>query len=727
MAAELGAVTRPTFWRIGHIGEAAFYYLAAIAIFLFAYGAYKRVTRYTRGQEDWFDRLDNLPSRIVSAAAIVFSNRKLFDRDTVGGLMHTFIMWGFLTLLIGTSIIGFDIDVFRKVTAALGQKQSFFVGNFYLSYSLVLDAMGLLFVVGLGVALYRRYVVRNERLWGPNTSLEDDLLVWTLFYLGVGGYVTEGIRILASGFPSFESVSFVGYSVALTLQAVGVTREAALQVYPVAWWAHALVALAFVAAIPYAKPFHILSSFANVVARDEKAGARLPGVPADLDADTGAESIDNFSWKEILDQDACTKCGRCTSVCPANASSRPLSPRDVILDLKNYREALDAGEREETEIIADGDDSVIDAETMESCMACMACMDACPVDIEHLKTFTRLNRQLTDQGDVNTNVQDTFENVMMQGNTFGNPQSERADWADDLEFDITDAREQQVEYLWYVGDYPSYDDRNKKVARSLAKILEAADVEYGILFEDEKYDGNDIRRLGEEFLYVDLAGHHVETFDEVDPEKIICTDPHSFNTIKNEYPELDLEEFADDPMMDFEYGDDWNADGAVDVMHWTQAVEQLVADGALGLRGNELDYTVTYHDPCHLGRYNDEYEAPRELVRATGCDLYEMPRNRNESFCCGGGGGGLWMDIDDDPKPSEERMREALEDTRAGDAVEKFVVACPMCMTMYEDGRKTGGYEDDIEVVDVAELLVEAIESKPGVESAATADAPADD
>lgn len=451
----------------------------------------------------------------------------------------------------------------------------------------------------------------------------------------------------------------------------------------------------------------MLSSFANVVTRDEKAGKRLPNVPADLDA-TNADSIDDFTWKELLDQDACTKCGRCSSVCPAKASDRPLDPRDVILDLKKYRESLEAG-GEEQPIIADGGTSVIDSETMESCMACMACMDACPVEIEHLQSFTRLNRQLTDQGDVSPSMQDVFQNVMQNGNTFGDSPRNRADWADDLEFDLTDAREQEVEYLWYVGDYPSYDERNKRVARSLAAILQEADVSFGILFEDEKTDGNDIRRVGEELLYVELAGHHVETWEDCDFEKIVCTDPHSYNTFKNEYPEVNFDEHADDELMPFDYDEQWNANGEVDVLHWTQAVEELVTDGALELTGTELEYTVTYHDPCHLGRYNDEYDAPRELIEATGCDLQEMPRNRADSFCCGGGGGGLWMDFEEEPKPSEERLREALEDTAAGSAVEKFVVACPMCMTMYEDGRKTGDFEDEIEIVDIAELIVEAI------------------
>ncbi|MEF8915692.1 heterodisulfide reductase-related iron-sulfur binding cluster, partial [Natronomonas sp.] len=690
-------LARETYWQIGPVQKVVFYFLATLTVLIAAIGIYQRFARYAEGSDDWFDRLDDLPNRVISAAKIVGSNEKQFNRDLVGGLMHAFILWGFLTLLIATTILFIDIDIYRIATG-----ESFWVGDFYLSYQLVTDALGLLFVVGLGIALWRRYVARNDRLWGKHTNWEDAFLVWSLFFLGVGGFLLEGLRIIGQG-P--ESVSFVGTAVAAALAGIGLDASSAAAVYPLAWWSHTLLAFVFIAAIPYAKPFHMFSSFANVVARDEKAGARLPGVPSDLDA-TNAESIDDFTWKELLDQDACTKCGRCSSVCPAKASGRPLDPRDVILDLKEYRQELDAG-GDEKAIIADGG-GVIDTETMESCMACMACMDACPVEIEHLNSFTRMNRQMADEGAIRPEIQDTFQNVMQKGNTFGDSPSDRGNWTEELDFEVADAREESVEYLWYVGDYPSYDERNKKVARSLAKIFEHADVEVGILYEDEVYDGNDIRRIGEEFLFVEQAGTLVDTFEECDYDNIVCTDPHSYNTFKNEYPEVDFDEFADDPMMEFAIEGYWNRDGDVEVQHWTQTVEELVEANALGLAGTELDYTVTYHDPCHLGRYNDEYEAPRELVRATGCDLHEMPRNRDNSFCCGGGGGGLWMDLEEETKPSEERLREALEDTEAGQAVEKFVVACPMCMTMYEDGRKTGGFEDDIEIVDVAELIVEA-------------------
>ncbi|QSX00648.1 (Fe-S)-binding protein [Haloterrigena alkaliphila] len=725
-------VTRDTYLGLGNIGYATFYLLVFITLAVFGYGLYLRFSRYTEGDDDPFARLNELPGRITSAAKIVISNEKQFNRDLYGGLMHSFILWGFLTLFIATLILMVDEYAARKIL-----HMAFWEGDFYLAYSFVVDAMGLLFVVGIGMALYRRYWVQNHRLWGRHTSNEDDVFVWTLFGLGVGGFLLEGTRIYITGMPDFEVVSFVGYGLALLFSAIDLpTTGAALEsadysafaglgfnaesLHWAVWWSHSLLALFFIAWLPYAgKPFHTISSFANVVTRDEKAGKRLPNVPSDLDA-TNAESFDDFTWKEILDQDACTKCGRCSSVCPAKASDRPLDPRNVILDLRKYREELDAG-AEEKPIIADGGTSVINTETMESCMACMACMDACPVEIEHLQSFTRLNRQMTDQGDVAPSMQDVFQNVMQNGNTFGDSPRNRGDWSEELEFDVTDAREEKVDYLWYVGDFPSYDERNKQVARSLATILKEADVSFGILFDDEKYDGNDIRRVGEELLYVELAGHHVETWEDCEFDKIVCTDPHSYNTFKNEYPEVNFDEFADDPMMPFEYDEQWNEDGEIEVYHWTQAVEELVQQGRLDLTGTELDYTVTYHDPCHLGRYNDEYEAPRELIRATGCELDEMPRNRDNSFCCGGGGGGLWMDFEEEPKPSEERIREALEDTDAGSGIEKFVVACPMCMTMYEDGRKTGGYEDEIEIVDIAELVVEAIgaEEKANLEVAA--------
>ena len=686
----LQTVTRETFWTIGPVGEAAFYYLAAVAILVFGYGVYARITAYASAPADPFDRLDDLPGRVARAIRLLLSNEAQFDRDVYAGVMHTFIVWGFLTLLIGTTILAVDMDIWTKL---LG-RDSFFVGDFYLSYSLVMDAMGLLFVVGVGMAIWRRYGVRDPRLWGKHTDLEDDAFVLTLFALGVGGYVVEGVRILGTGFPDFETVSFVGYALALAGRTAGISPATAEAAYAAVWWSHALLALGFVALLPYAKPVHMLTSMANIVTRDEKAGKRLPGVPADLPpAEIGTGSADDFTWRERLDQDACTTCGRCSSVCPANEVGRNLDPRNVILDLKAYREARTAGEADEVPIVADGGESVIDAESMHACLSCMACMDACPVDIEHVKQFTGMNRRLTESGEMDPHVQDAMMNAFQQGNVFGDPARKRPEWTEALDFAVPDARDEPVDLLWYVGDYPSYDDRNKRVAQSLARLFEAAGVSYGILYEDEQHDGNDVRRVGEEGLYEMLVEDNAAAFADAQFDEIVCTDPHSYNTFTHEYPEM-----ADD----FDYP----------VSHYTEVVERLVREGRLDVPAT-LDRTVTYHDPCHLGRMNDVYEAPRELVRATGATLAEMPRNRNDSFCCGGGGGGVWTEVEEDMKPSEERLREAVEDTD-GD-VEQFVVACPMCTTMFEDGRKTGGFEDDVEIVDLTELLVDAVAAAAGV------------
>ncbi|MFB6310283.1 MAG: 4Fe-4S dicluster domain-containing protein [Salinirussus sp.] len=688
----LQAATRPQFWGITPVGKVVFYFLTVLTVLVFAYGIYSRIARYRTGTEDAFDRVSALPRRVGTAARIAFTNEKQFDRDLVGGLMHAFIFWGFLTLFIATAILAFDEWVWRNGTEILlGSRQSFFQGQFYLSYSFVVDAMGLLFVVGLGVAIYRRFVKANERLWGIHTGREDALLVWSLFLLGVGGYLTESLRIVGTQFPAHETISFVGYFGALVLSGMGINAALAEAVYPAVWWSHALLALWFIAWLPYAKPFHMLSSFANIVARDEKAGIRLPKVPPDADPEEiGPSAIEDFSWKQMLDHDACTKCGRCSSVCPAKAAGRPLDPRDVILDLKQYRQDLDAGRTDEVPIVTDGGTSVIDSRTMESCLSCMACMDACPVEIEHVPQFTEMNRRLTEAGEMAEHVQDAMMNVFQQGNTFGDPDHARPEWTETLDFDVPDAREEPVELLWYVGDYPSYDERNRAVARALARLFEEANVDYGILYEDEQTAGNDVRRVGEEGLYEMLVEDNAAAIGDCEFERIVTTDPHAYNTFKNEYPEFDA--------------CDW---GETDVYHYTQVVDELLDSGQLRIPAS-LSERVTYHDPCHLGRYNDVYEAPRDVIRQTGVTLDEMPRNRANSFCCGGGGGGLWMDFDED-KPSEQRLQEAVEETDG--SISRFVVACPMCVTMFEDGRLTGGFEDDLEVIDITELLVEAIEA----------------
>ncbi len=704
------AVTRETFWQIGPLQQAVFWFLSAVAILFFLYGLFDRCRRYTRGQPDPVPRLDTLWTRIRTATQTVLSNRQHANHDLVAGVMHAAVVWGFLSLLVATTILAIDMDLYRAVTG-----ESLYTGEFFLTFSFVVDLLGLVFTIGIAIAIYRRYGSRREQLTTAQTKRTDALFVWSLFLLGVGGFLLEAVRILgqAGGPQPFERASIVGYSLATGLQAVGVTPGLAATVYPVVWWQHSLVALWFVAWLPYAKPVHMLTAFATVVTRDPDAGRRLPGVPLDPEAErtAGVATRTDFTWKQLLDQDACTGCGRCTAVCPAAAAGRPLDPRQLLLDLRAHRSSDDAtpvvaGDRAAVTVSANT--TAIAPETAESCLACMACMEVCPVEIEQLTQITDLRRELTEQGAVAPSVQTAYENVHRHGNTFGEPQRQRPDWTEALSFDVPDARTQSVDVLWYVGEYPSYDDRNQQLARALARLLHTADLSYGILYADEGHDANDLRRTGEELLYIEQAAAMIQTIDACECDTIVCTDPHSYNTIRNEYPEIDFDDVADDPMLTAPVEGHWNTDGAIEVKHSSQLLSELLESDRLSVPAS-LERTVTFHDPCHLGRYNDEYTAPRTLIEATGADLYEMPRNRADAACCGGGGGGLWYDGPETTKPSEQRLREAVDDTAVGDAVDQLVVACPMCVTMYEDGRKTAGLEAEIEIVGVVELLADAL------------------
>ena len=323
-------------------------------------------------------------------------------------------------------------------------------------------------------------------------------------------------------------------------------------------------------------------------------------------------------------------------------------------------------------------------------MQCMACVEICPVGIEHVPIIVELRRRLVDQGEMDPLLQTTLETIYESGNSFGEPKRKRARWTKELEFEVKDARQEPVEILWFVGDYASLDPRNQRATRSLARILHHAGVDFGILYEAERNAGNDVRRVGEEGLFNDLAESNIEAISQCDFARILTSDPHSYNTIKNEYPELG---------------------GAWTVLHHSELLLELLESGALVPR-KPLGRRVTYHDPCTLGRYNGVYEPPRQILAAIGCELVEMPRNRDNSFCCGAGGGRIWMTElkqGDGPRPSESRIHEA---TSLGQ-LDHFVVCCPKDVTMYEDAIKTTGRQGEITLAELSELVLEALDLEP--------------
>jgi Fe-S oxidoreductase len=673
------AATRQTFAGLTHWEIVFWYVLIAVSTAIFAWGVVRLVLRYRRGRIS--ERPEGLGRRLAAAASIVFTHRWIKRRDPVAGIGHALIFYGFLVLFAGTSILAFQDDVAKPLLGF-----DFWRGSFYLGYSLILDVFGFALAVGLAVMGVKR-LRRPERLDYGRPDREEDrrlyvvgdwVFLGSLFFLALSGFLLEAFRITGTN-PSFETWSPVGWTVGHAFRRLGMTAQEASSAHYATWWTHGVVALAFVSSIPFTKAVHLLAGPANVAVRDERAGKRLPLLPEDATPEqVGYGRIGDLTWQHLISLDACTKCGKCHVACPANASGYPLSPRDVILDLRELSAHVGAsaviGER-------------IRPDTIWSCTQCMACVEICPVGIEHVPIINQLRRRLVDTGELDTMLQSTLESIYETGNSFGEPKRKRPRWAKELGFEVKDIRKEPAELLWFVGDYASLDARNQRATRALARILAEANADFGILFDAEKTAGCDVRRAGEEGLWAALAEENVRTITGCEFERIFSSDPHTFHTLRNEYPE---------------HGGEWT------VLHHSQLLLELLESGSL-LPRRQLGYRVTYHDPCTLGRYNGVYDAPRRVLAAIGCELVEMPRNRDNSFCCGAGGGRIWMSElkrDGVKRPSEQRIDEAV----ALGGLDYFVVCCPKDVTMYEDAIKTSGHQGALELRELSELVLESLD-----------------
>lgn len=691
---------REVFRNFSSLDEALFYVLASIAIAIFAYGIFLKVRKYWQGRSAY--RFDHLRERFLRAAAAAAGSTTIARNDRFAGVVHGAILWGFVALLLGTTIIFIDDDVLRVVAPSL----QFWHGTFYLWYSAILDVMGVAFVLGVALMWIRRKAFHLPQLdytRGDYGSQEysrlaylrgDDLFLALFLAIGITGFAVEGLRIAADR-PPFEVWSPVGWALADAIDLAGVPRAGSSDLHFYLWWLHGILALGFVAYLPYSKAIHMLTDFANLMFGDDLAARRLPRPATEpAPAYLGYKTLSDLSWKNLLELDACTKCGRCHVACPAHAAGAPLSPRDLVLDLREYADAsLARPALEQARFLvehpsqkpgADLAGGVIKAETLWSCTTCGACITACPVGIEHVPLIVELRRRLVEGGEVEDSLRDALESLAKRGNSFNQSDKLRGKWTKELPFKVKDARKEPVELLWFVGDYASYNPRIQQISRAVARILARAGVDFGILYDGEKNAGNDLRRVGEEGLFEMLAEHNVKTIAKCQFREIFTTDPHSFNTLKNEYPE---------------FGGAWK------VSHYSELLLRLVEEGRLKPNGG-LGKKATYHDPCYLGRYNRIYDAPRKLIERLGLELVEMPRNRELSFCCGAGGGRIWMDDSKlAERPSENRISEAM----ALGGVDYFVVACPKDVTMYEDAVKTSGNEGKLRVRDIAELVEEAL------------------
>ncbi len=708
---ELAASSsRPVFWDFTVGLRVAWYFLAVLSVLVFAYGVARPLARWRRGHGGpwppypWAE----IPGRLWTGLRALFSHATIQRRDRLAGWAHRGIFYGFIVLFAGTVILGFDTDFTKPVFG-----WDYFHGNFYLAYKEVLNLLGTALIAGVLVMMIRRGILRPRKLdyARPDRAADepqfdrgvyragDWVFVVILLVITLTGFLLEGVRI-AMDDPGYGATQFGGWIIAQGLSGLGHGTLAGLR--HGLWWFHGLLAITFVASIPYTKAAHMLTSYLSLSLRDRTAGKRLPSIPTERAQEpAGYGSLDDFSPLHLLQLDACTKCGRCHEACPANASGRPLSPRDVILELREHSLHDRSGEGVRGVLggllagHTNGADSAgavigpegVREETVWSCMQCNACVEICPVGIEQAPIINQLRRRLVEDGGLDANLQSTLHVIHKSGNSFGENRRKRGRWTQELDFEVKDARKEPVDVLWFVGDYASFDPRSQQVTRSLARLFHEAGVDFGILYDAERNSGNDVRRVGEEGLFETLAAHNIDVLTQCEFSSIVTSDPHSLNTLRNEYPEM---------------GGSWH------VMHHTSLLTQLLEDRRLPTR--PLGYRVTYHDPCHLGRFNGEYDNPRRIIELLGCTLVEMPRNRDNSFCCGAGGGRIWIpDRPGQERPSESRIAEAV----GLEGVELFVVSCPKDVTMYEDAIKTSGNAGKIELRELTELIEEALVAGP--------------
>lgn len=632
--------------------------LVAATVAISGYRFYRILAPVFRGASVY--RLDHPGQRAAGAAADVGLHRRLF-RKRYSGLLHAMLFSGFVVLF--TAIIqSFGSGFFPGFSlAAIG-------GNTWIA--LAQDIFAVLIIAALALAAFQRGFLRPARFKGSNAV--DAWVIYGLVGCVVGTMLLENaFHIVAVG--TATSWRPVSGAIASFLVVLGISPAVAAGGAELFYWAHICVVLAFLIYIPGSKHRHMFLAIPNIYFRN--IGPKGLLTPAGSEA-AGITDIDQFHWKHKLDLVSCTECGRCQEACPANAAGLPLSPKKLIMDLRDHMMDRERGNCRDVPLIG----GVIKEETLWACTTCRACLDVCPVHIEPMTKIIEMRRSLVEEGDVEPMLQDSLASLQRNGNSLGKPARQRAKWTRDLDFKIKDAREEPVDILWFVGDYASFDARVQRITLKVARVLHEAGVDFGILYDAEQNSGNDVRRAGEEGVFEVLARQNIEVLDACQFNRIMTTDPHSLNALRQEYRFFDRN---------------------YEVIHYTQLLLELLESGRLKPLANDGG-VVTYHDPCYLGRYNGGFDAPREIIRKAGYELHEMGRCRENSFCCGAGGGRIWMDDSKSvERPSENRIKEALA---LGDA-RQFVVACPKDTVMYTAAVQALGVGDRITVRDMIDLV----------------------
>ena len=579
----------------------------------------------------------------------------------------------------------------------------------YQGYSAVGDAAGVLFLAGVVWAIVRRYVQRPYRI-RIKSKPEHAVILTTFFILGVTGFAAEAVRIAIEGRPQFEEWSFVSYPLSDLIDGASNLNGW----HQAMWLVHVAGFITFLVILPTTMLRHMFTSPLNMYLRDKERpkGAMKP-MPnlTETELETfGASTIEDFTWKQLLDTDACTMCGRCTSVCPAHATGKPLDPREIVLKTGEVMAATGTpavsppiGVDAEITVTANSLFDRITPEEVWACTSCKACDEVCPVNIEILDKILDMRRYLTlMESDFPTELGAAYRSMENSGNPWGMAQGDRAEWASKLDgvSVVSPGDTFSHEYLYWVGCAGSFDDKNRKVSVAMARLMQRAGLDFAILGPSEMCTGDPARRSGNEYIFQMLALQNIETLGSMGVKKIVTQCPHCFNTLKNEYPQFG---------------------GSYEVVHHSQLLEWMVESGRLDLSSARLEDRIVYHDSCYLGRHNDVYLAPRRIIGSIGgVEVVEASRNGNKGMCCGAGGARMWMEESIGKKVNDARSEELI-----ATGATRIATACPFCYIMIDDGVKGAGKdEDEVRVADIAMHLLEAIEAGEAAPTAVPVAAP---
>jgi Fe-S oxidoreductase len=664
-----------------------FFCVATAVVFgFFAFNVRKtwlRLAAVGQGAEE--NRSKNFWARIVPVITMGLGQKKMY-KDFLPALMHLVIFWGFFVVSLGT-VDTIVTGVFPSLSfiKVLGE-DSLLAGAYLRSQ----DWGNFLVCSAVAIAVLRRLAFPPRRFQGLSAASRLDAYVVLLFI-----FFLVGSALVVMGADAAQDAASLGSSLVFApLMAKLVASPWLLggsavpwgEISEVFWWVHIACLFSFMTYLPFSKHQHLIWVWPNIFYRNQHGSGRLRPMQFAEDAESfGVGKAEDFTWKQLLDGITCVECGRCTAVCPATATNKPLDPRKIVHHLKeSFQDALAHPKLEERKELIGG---IVTPDELWACTTCGACMEACPLEIEHIPAIIDMRRYLTmTAGSIAPELQTTLEKLESQGNPWGFNNATRADWAKGLGVP-TMAESGKVDYLFWVGCAGSFDRRYQEVSKSFAKIMQKANVSFAILGSEERCNGDVARRAGNEYLADMQIKENIATLQGYEVKKIVTACPHCFNTFRNEYPDFGFQP---------------------EVMHHSQLISQLIADGKLpdnSVESKSDASSVVFHDPCYLGRHNKEFEAPRTVLRKSAAGVpKEMPRNKENSFCCGAGGARMFMEETIGQKINVARTEEAL-----ATGASTIATACPFCMTMVTDGLKSCGKDAEVKVQDIAEIVASGL------------------